>query len=232
MSGARRVGGTVRRPVGDHTPFVHRLLRHLEAVGFPGAPRVLGVEDGEEVLTYVEGHVPVEVAPEEVEPVVFSPAGIASAFALIRRYHDATAGSGLAGGAEVVCHGDLSPWNTVYAGARGAVGLIDWDGARPGSRSDDAGYAVWRHLMLGHPGAPPLMAQRRLLAARRWRTGSSRRPSCSMPTAGAQEAQRRVFVAAGAARDPRYLRLIGRGALETIAGAQVWLVDHRGRLLR
>ena len=142
MSGARRVGGTVRRPVGDHTPFVHRLLRHLEAVGFPGAPRVLGVEDGEEVLTYVEGHVPVEVAPEEVEPVVFSPAGIASAFALIRRYHDATAGSGLAGGAEVVCHGDLSPWNTVYAGARGAVGLIDWDGARPGSRSDDAGYAV------------------------------------------------------------------------------------------
>ncbi len=232
MSGARRVGGTVRRPVGDHTPFVHRLLRHLEAVGFPGAPRVLGVEDGEEVLTYVEGHVPVEVRPEEIQPVVFSPAGVASAFALIRRYHDATAGSALAGGAEVVCHGDLSPWNTVYAGERGAVALIDWDGARPGSRSEDAGYAVWRHLMLGFPGAPPLGAQRRLLAAASAAYGEFSPAELLDAAAGAQEAQRRVFLAAGAAGDPRYLRLIERGALDHIEGAQVWLGDHRGRLLR
>ena len=32
--------------------------------------------------------------------------------------------------------------------------------------------------------------------------------------------------------DPRYLRLIERGALGVIEGAQVWLGDHRGRLLR
>ena len=38
MSGSRLVDGHVRRPVGPHTPFVHRLLRHLAAVGFEGAP--------------------------------------------------------------------------------------------------------------------------------------------------------------------------------------------------
>ncbi|MFF1916255.1 hypothetical protein ACFVYE_32640 [Streptomyces sp. NPDC058239] len=27
--GVVRVGDTVRRPVGPHSPFVHRLLRHL-----------------------------------------------------------------------------------------------------------------------------------------------------------------------------------------------------------
>lgn len=33
---------------------------------------------------------------------------------LVREFHDLTAGSTLAGDAEVVCHNDLSPKNTVY----------------------------------------------------------------------------------------------------------------------
>lgn len=41
--GVVRVGDTVRRPVGSHSPLVHTLLRHLEEVGFPGAPRFLGI---------------------------------------------------------------------------------------------------------------------------------------------------------------------------------------------
>src|SRR5919112_1630192 len=53
-----RVGDTVRRSTGPWTPAVHALLRHLEAVGFDGAPRVLGVdEQGREVLTFIEGDV-------------------------------------------------------------------------------------------------------------------------------------------------------------------------------
>jgi hypothetical protein len=53
--GVVRVGNTVRRPTGPHTPFVHSLLRHLEEVGFDGAPRVLGIdEQGREILTFIE----------------------------------------------------------------------------------------------------------------------------------------------------------------------------------
>ena len=231
MSGSRLVGGQVRRPVGPHTPFVHDLLRHLEAAGFPGAPRVVGIDGGEEVLTYVQGHVPVEVAPTAIRPIVFSPEGVASAFALIRRYHDVVAGIPLAGGAEVVCHGDLSPWNTVY-GERGAVALIDWDGAAPGSRLADVGYATWRYLMLGFPASPPLDEQRRLLAAAAGGYGLYDRAALLDAASAAQDAQRRHFEAAHDVGDPRYVRLIGLGALGAITNAQRWLDAARGRLLR
>ena len=49
------VDGTVRRPAGPWTPAVHALLRHFEAVGFAGAPRALGVSDGVETLTRIDG---------------------------------------------------------------------------------------------------------------------------------------------------------------------------------
>src|SRR5688500_11708924 len=44
-SGVVRVADTVRRPTGPHSPFVHRLMRHLAWVGFEAAPRLLGRAD-------------------------------------------------------------------------------------------------------------------------------------------------------------------------------------------
>ena len=56
LTEVERVGDTMRRSTGPWTPAVHALLRHLEAVGFEGAPRVLGSDDqGREVLTFIEG---------------------------------------------------------------------------------------------------------------------------------------------------------------------------------
>ena len=52
-----RVGDTVRRNVGPWTPAVHALLRHLEYVGFTGAPRVMGIDDrNREVLLRAVRH--------------------------------------------------------------------------------------------------------------------------------------------------------------------------------
>jgi hypothetical protein len=48
--GVVRVGNTVRRPTGPHTPFVHSLLRHLEEVGFDRAPRALGIDQQARVI--------------------------------------------------------------------------------------------------------------------------------------------------------------------------------------
>lgn len=54
--GATRVGSSVLRPTGEWSPAVHQLLKHLENVGFAGAPRVLDVDvDGNEVLTFIDG---------------------------------------------------------------------------------------------------------------------------------------------------------------------------------
>jgi hypothetical protein len=148
-----RLRDTVRRPLHRNSEFVHAVLRHLEAVGFTGAPRLLGVDEaGREVLSFIEGQVHV-AEPERPEPRL-SDAQLASAARLIRRFHDATAGSELAGGEEVVCHGDLGPHKTVFDGDE-AVGLIDWDdGVAPGGRLDDLTHAVWCFVDVGEHGGP------------------------------------------------------------------------------
>ena len=79
---------------------------------------------------------------------------LASAARLIRRFHDATAGSVLAGPEEVICHGDLGPHNTVFVGDE-AVGLVDWDeGVVPGARRADLAHAIWCFVDVGESGGP------------------------------------------------------------------------------
>ena len=144
-----RIGDTVRRPTYPWTPAVHALLRHLEAVGFPCAPRVLGLdEDGNEVLTYLEG----ESGPQGWAKVT-DDAGLRRFARLLRDCHDAVAGfrppdeltwftgeSGT-GGTELICHGDFGPWNIVWQGEQ-PTGILDWDYARPGTRRHDVAYAL------------------------------------------------------------------------------------------
>lgn len=144
--GVIRAGDTVRRPAGPHTPFVHSLLDHLKDVGFDGAPRVLGIdEENREILTFIEGYVPPDLATWSEEQLV-------RAAILIRRFHDATAGSPHAGDEEVVCHDDLSPCNTVFVEGMPSA-FIDFDTASPGPRDRDLGYALWMFLDLGPDGA-------------------------------------------------------------------------------
>ena len=146
-AGVVRVGDTVRRPTGPHSPFVHDLLRHLEAVGFEGAPRLLGVdEQGREILTFVEGRV-----PHDYDEHPLSDTQLANAAALIRHFHDVTAGSSVTGGEEIVCHNELGPHNTVFAGDD-PVAFIDWDEAAPGSRLRDLANAIWCFVDVGERG--------------------------------------------------------------------------------
>jgi hypothetical protein len=150
-AGVVRVGDTVRRPTGPWTPAVHDLLRHLEAVGFDGAPRVLGVDErGREVLRWIPGAV-------AHRPFVPSPAGDEGLWrlaGLLRRAHDATATWRPSGSPrwcagprpvqpwEVVCHGDPGPWNVVWEGSE-PVALIDWDLAEPGPPIRDVAWLAW-----------------------------------------------------------------------------------------
>ena len=148
-----RVGDTVRRPLHENAPFVHALLRHFEAVGFEGAPRFLGIdEEGREILSYVEGRV--YPGPDEVDDpvVILSDEHLVSAGRLIRRFHDATAGTALAGAAEVVCHPDLGQHNIVFMG-NDAKAIIDWDeDVAPGPRILDFAHAVWCLAEIGRQG--------------------------------------------------------------------------------
>ena len=120
---------------GGHAPLVRNLLRHFEAVGFEGAPRVLGIDDaGRDVVSWVEGEAgSIPVPPDDDV--------LADIGRLMRRMHDAQ--DGFDSGAEVVCHNDWWPGNLIFRDGR-VVALIDWELAAPGTRLQDlARAAAW-----------------------------------------------------------------------------------------
>ena len=158
--GVVRIGSTVRRPTGFHSPFVHELLAFLESAGFGGAPRFYGIdEQGREILDYHAGWV-----PPDLEWRRWDDLQLAAAARLVRSLHDASAGSALAGSAEVVCHGDLSPCNFVFVDHVPRY-LIDFDRARPDTRSSDLAYMAWLWLVGQEDPAesPPLTDRLRQL---------------------------------------------------------------------
>jgi aminoglycoside phosphotransferase (APT) family kinase protein len=134
------------------------VLRHLEVVGFDGAPRVRGFDElGREVLTYLEGDTVGEARPWP--EWVFSDDALAQVGAWLRRLHDATAdfvppedavwfaGQGWRPGL-VIGHHDAAPYNAVWRDGR-LVGFVDWDTAGPSSREFDLAYAalLWVPLL-------------------------------------------------------------------------------------
>ncbi|MDQ3855142.1 MAG: phosphotransferase, partial [Chloroflexota bacterium] len=169
VTGAVRIGDTVRRGTGPWTPAVHALLRHLERAGFEGAPRVLGIDDQwREVLTYVPG---------ETDPnprVSFGgDEALAGVARLLRRYHDAVASfeppldaawrpsADASPGDELICHNDIAPYNTIVSEGR-PVAFIDWDLAAPGTRKWDLAHALWRFVPLYEDWGSPEAQGRRL----------------------------------------------------------------------
>lgn len=145
---ARR-GDTVVRRSGYWTPAVHALLRHLEEIGFPESIRVRGLDDeGNELVSYIAG-----VSGMGAWAKVVPETGLVEFARLVRRYHDAIAGwtpdphlpwlteHRAMRPDEIVTHGDLGPWNTVWLGDR-IVGLLDWDQAGPRTAMHDVAYAL------------------------------------------------------------------------------------------
>lgn len=136
---------------GPLLPAVVGLLRHLETLGFDGAPRVVG--DGPEVA-FVPGQSP--------HPHAWADDRLADVGDLLRRAHDAA--SSYAPPAEarwkpwwlrevgphddlVVGHGDAAPWNTLVT-PTGRLVLIDWEYAGPTDRLTDLAYAAWLQAQL------------------------------------------------------------------------------------
>jgi hypothetical protein len=144
-----RVGDTVRRPVRATSPAIHALLRHLDRVGFDGAPRFLGIDaEGREILSYVRGRAITPPYPAWA----LTDAALVSVAALLRRYHRAAASldprpygwppsppAPFTGG--LVLHNDPNLDNVVFRHGR-AVALIDFDLASPGPRVWDVAAAV------------------------------------------------------------------------------------------
>ncbi|WP_051966796.1 phosphotransferase [Kitasatospora mediocidica] len=184
LSEVRREGETIRRPWRVWTPAVHELLRHLENVGFSGAPRVLGAgpDEGEEVVSLLHGEVGLYPWPK----ALLADEGVTALGRWLRDYHEAVRDFRPSPAAVwcdpaaqwrpglIMRHGDLTSWNSVWENDR-LTGFIDWDLAIPGEPLDDLAQLAWYSVPLrlpdrqsrvgyGKEGAP-LARRLRLLCA-------------------------------------------------------------------
>ncbi|MFN8433556.1 MAG: aminoglycoside phosphotransferase family protein [Anaerolineales bacterium] len=144
-----RIGNTVRRATTKVSPTVHQLLLHLEAKGFVGAPRFLGIDEKQrEILSYMEGETTFSEALWQADSPLIATAQ------LLKNYHDATLDfphkDGLVWGIaypdisrhEVICHNDFAPYNFIFQ-SQSPCAVIDFDLVGPGPRVRDVAYAAY-----------------------------------------------------------------------------------------
>ena len=174
-----REGQVLVKETGYWAPAVHSLLRHLAAVGFTAAPRVLGSgfdAAGRETLTFIEG--------EFTHPGPWSLEGAAAIGRLLSELHMAVAAYRPPSGARwqpwfartlgdaptLISHCDVAPWNIVARHGL-PVALIDWEFAGPVDPLTELAQACWLNAKLHddivaeREGLPPLEERARQLRA-------------------------------------------------------------------
>jgi Phosphotransferase enzyme family len=153
-NGVIRIADTIRRPARRSSQTIQALLRHIEAQGFAGAPKALGFDDqGREILSYLPGYA--EHYPWRA--FVYSEDNLYRVARFLRAYHDATISFrnpddanwlvAIPGAVEVICHGDVGPYNIIYVNYK-AVAFIDFETAAPGPRIWDVAFAIYRFARL------------------------------------------------------------------------------------
>jgi Ser/Thr protein kinase RdoA (MazF antagonist) len=155
----RHSGDVTLRPAAPWTTSVHAWLKHLEAVGFAGSPRIVGTgvdAEGWETLQFVVG--------QATATRVWSEEGIYELGQLLRRLHQATATFRApshavwqesflrsAGVGAIISHGDVAPWNVVVREDR-PVAFIDWELAGPVEPLDEVAHTGWLNARLFDDG--------------------------------------------------------------------------------
>jgi hypothetical protein len=161
-TGVVRLGDAVHRPARPWTASVHAVLRHLEAAGFEGAPRVLGFDElGREVLSFLPGETVGERQPWP--GWVSADRTLVQVGEWLRRLHDVMtdfsppedaiwfSGKAWRPGS-VVGHHDAAPYNAVWGNGR-LVGFVDWDTAGPSTSAFDLAYSALLWVPLLSPGS-------------------------------------------------------------------------------
>ena len=156
-----RAGDTVRRPGKPWSGDVQRLLLHVRDRGFLLAPEPRGFDErGREVLSFVEGDTSASVA--HWPGSLWSDGLLAEVGQAVAAYHRAVSDfvpdevahwqyrpRNLRPG-EIICHHDFAHYNAVFKGDR-LLGMIDWDGAGPGTVQEEIAFLAWQWVPLCPP---------------------------------------------------------------------------------
>ncbi len=150
-----RQGDVVFRQAAPWSKTTMELLRHLEAVSYAHAPRVIGSgfdAQSREVLSFVEGESP--------HPYAWDDAALPVLGAMLRDLHQATAGfvpdqpavwrpwfGRSMGVPSVIGHCDTGAWNIIARDGL-PVALIDWEAAGPVDPLIELAQACWLNGLL------------------------------------------------------------------------------------
>lgn len=239
-----RQGNTIRRNVGPWTASVHVLLRHLRSAGFDLAPEPLGIDQrGREVLGLIEGQVAWWPWPEALRrddglrAVASMLNDLRGAISTFDEPADAIWHGGPRTSKDhVIRHGDLAPWNTLWADGR-LVGLIDWDTAEPAPAGWDAAQGAWYFVPLrpldGYrtEGVPMDFIE----VTHRLEVWCAELDldleSLLDQVSEVQEFERDRILSRGNAGHEPYATFLARGDADDIDHDRQWLLAHRSALL-
>lgn len=142
-------------PRGPGPP--HALLDHLEAAGFAGAPRALGIDSaGREILTFIDGETVGSAKPWP--SWVHADETLSQVARWLRRYHEAVAdfvpppdavwrlGGSWSPGL-IIGHNDAGPYNAAWQDGA-LAGFFDWDFAAPVRPEWDLAYTAFSWVPL------------------------------------------------------------------------------------
>jgi len=225
VTGAWRVGRTVRRAVGPWTPAVHALLHHL-VDRLDHVPRVEGMDArGREVLTYLPGR----IVDEDTE--LLTDAQLWSLTRWTRELHEAVSDFQHPGPWRfypvdewsLIGHNDLGPYNVCFDGDD-LAGVFDWDLAGPSTPLMELAFLAWNGVPLRRPIEAGEQARRLALMAEAYGEVSARQILEAVP--GRIRLVLSGIPAAAAAGDPGMQNLVAFGEPERSRRALAALVER------
>lgn len=153
VSDVYRFGNTVHRELKPESSQIHLLLNHLEKKRFQHAPQVVGVENGKEILMYMEG----EAGNYPLKEYMRSDEALKEIAKMLRLYHDSVSDFSFNEDwkpldhtprpHEVICHNDFAVYNIIFNNEK-PIGIIDFDNAAPGPRLWDIAYTLYTCIPL------------------------------------------------------------------------------------
>jgi hypothetical protein len=136
-----RVGDTVRKELAGDYELVRKVMVELTKNGFQYSPKYLGVDDkGREKMEYIHG--------KQMNHGDITISLMKQTLRALRNFHDILSVSELSEDEETLLHTDFAPWNLIVDEGK-LVGVIDFDGVKPGRRLYDVAYTCWNLLDIG-----------------------------------------------------------------------------------
>lgn len=241
-----RLGETVRRPGQRWNEDVHQLLQHVRHRGFLLAPEPRGFDEhGREVLSYIEGETSASVTPWPGP--LWSDGLLGQVGRTVAQYHRAVADFVPRAHAswqyrprplepgEIICHHDFAPYNAVFRGEQ-LLGVIDWDGAGPGTIEEEIAFLAWQWVPLvptdlkEHVGCDPRIDEGARLRLLLDNYGYTSRLGLIDAVIERVEVSRSGIEERAAAGDPPYIALRDEGYTRGMERTIHYLIERRGWL--